>query len=291
MSQEAAPASAPEASKSLFDRVNTVLPIALTAIATAFAGMSNSQLQEAMFWRSHAAQDQAKATNQWTLAGFKRDRALICQTTAAQLRALANQPKNPFMDSMDTDSPAVAWLGGKGPTPPQLPAISDADLQQLLADIQARKPDAELQQQAKKLKQKTINTMLDEAEQALDRIDKEWDPILKAANELVAKVPADKATAAQIAGFELDQRRYRLEATLNQGLGFRYEARVKHSSSLSEKHQRKSLNFFYAMLAAQIGATISSLALARKQQSVLWGVAGFTGLAALILGGYVYLSD
>lgn len=280
-----------EAPPSLFDRINVVLPVALTAIATAFASMSNTQLQEAMFWRSSAAQDQAKATNQWTLAGFKRDRSLICQTTAAQLRATIRDQTNPFANMNATDSPAIAWLAGQGPETPTLPEITDADLKQLLADIQARKPEAELLVQAKKVKLKTITAMLDETEQALDRIDKEHDPILKSANALVAKMPAENATAAQAALFDLEQRRYRMEATLNQGVGFRYEARVKLSSSHSEKHQRKSLHFFYVMLAAQIGATISSLALARKKQSVLWAVAGFTGLVALSLGAYVYLSD
>src|SRR3954451_13205636 len=83
---------AAEKPRSLFEKVGAALPIALTAIATAFAGMSTSELQQAMFWRSAAAQDQAKATSQWTLAGFKRDRSLLCQTTAATLKASAAYP-------------------------------------------------------------------------------------------------------------------------------------------------------------------------------------------------------
>ena len=78
---------------------------------------------------------------------------------------------------------------------------------------------------------------------------------------------------------------------MNQELGYLYEARVKISSNQSEKHQRKSRNFFYAMLAAQIGATIAALAQARKQKSVLWAVAGGAGVVALIVGAYVYLVD
>src|SRR5437588_13091771 len=78
-----------EEPQGLLDKLGAALPIALTAIATVFAGMSTSELQQAMFWRSAAAQDQAKATNQWTLAGFKRDRSLLMQSTAAMLRAQA----------------------------------------------------------------------------------------------------------------------------------------------------------------------------------------------------------
>src|SRR5437588_11299630 len=81
-----------EEPQGLLDKLGAALPIALTAIATAFAGMSTSELQQAMFWRSAAAQDQAKATSQWTLAGFKRDRSLIMQSTATTLRAQAGYP-------------------------------------------------------------------------------------------------------------------------------------------------------------------------------------------------------
>ena len=42
-------------------------------------------------------------------------------------------------------------------------------------------------------------------------------------------------------------------------------------------------------VAAQIGATVASLNLARKQQSVLWLVAGLMGVVALGFGAYVYL--
>ena len=91
--------------------------------------------------------------------------------------------------------------------------------------------------------------------------------------------------------YALDSRRYKGESTLNQSVGYLYEARVKVAVAESERHQRKSYNFFYAMLAAQIGATVSALALARQQRSLLWGVAGVTGLLALGIGAAVFLSD
>ena len=40
---------------------------------------------------------------------------------------------------------------------------------------------------------------------------------------------------------------------------------------------------------AQIGAVISSLALARKRKSALWLFAGLTGVVALAIGAYVYI--
>jgi len=284
-------AAAAEQPTSLFDRLGAALPIALTALATAFAGMSTSELQQAMFWRSYAAQDQAKATAQWTLAGFKRDRALICQAAAAQLRAAGgNGTTNPFggPPPAGADPQAVAWLAGKGPPPAQLPEVNDDNLRKLLADIQARAPEGELLRQAARVPAATVNAAIDEAEKAVERTDKEWDPTVKAAVKLTGP---EAAIPAQAAGFELEQRRYRAESVLNQGVGFLYEARVKVSSAESERYQRRSRNFFYAMLAAQVGATVSALALARKRRSVLWAVAGGTGVVALAIGAYVYLAE
>jgi hypothetical protein len=278
-----------EQPKSLVDKIGAALPIALTALATAFAGMSTSELQQAMFWRSHAAQDQAKATSQWTLAGFKRDRSLICQATAAQLRVSAGANANPFAGS--ADSQAIKWLAGEGPPAAHLPEVRDERLGKLLADIQSRKPEAELIDRAGRIPAAVVDSAIDEAEKAVEQVDREWDPLLKEANRIANSKDKDTAAAAQAAGFELEQRRYRIEASLNQGLSFLYEARVRVSSAESEKHERKSKRFFYAMLAAQAGATIASLAMARRKRSLLWAVAGFTGVVALAIGGYVYLSE
>ncbi|MFO0850866.1 MAG: hypothetical protein U0871_20260 [Gemmataceae bacterium] len=289
MSSDPTATPPPDPPKSFFEKAGAALPIALTAIATAFAGMSTSELQRAMFWRSYAAQDQAKATSQWTLAGFKRDRSLICQVAAAQLRATAGNPPNPFAGSNGEPNSPAAWLAGDGPPPAKLPEVADEALKKLLADIQARAPEAEQLRQAGRVPQATINAAINDAEKAVEQLDREWEPTIKAAGKLAAgdKTPLP---AAQAAGYELEQRRYRIEAGLNQGVGYLYEARVKVSAAESDRHQDKSRKFFYAMLAAQIGATISSLALARKQQSVLWAVAGGSGLVALVIGAYVYLS-
>lgn len=288
MSSDAVPT--PEPPKSVFDKLGAALPVALTALATAFAGMSTSELQRAMFWRSHAAQDQARATGQWTLAGFKRDRSLICQAAAAQLRTSAGSSANPFAGPRPTagDPTAIDWLAGNGPPVARLPDPTDENLTRLLADIQARVPEADLIRQAARIPAAVVNAALDDAEKAVEQTDREWDPTIKAAADLAGR---GAGPSGQAAGFELERRRYRIEASLNQGVGFLYEARVKVSSAESERHERKSRNFFYAMLAAQVGATVSALAMARKHRSLLWAVAGGTGLIALAIGAYVYLAE
>lgn len=307
-----------EEPKGLLDKLGAALPIALTAIATAFAGMSTSELQQAMFWRSAAAQDQAKATNQWTLAGFKRDRSLIMQATAATLRAhggwytpeIATVPlSGPGLhgsgESDDGRRQAAEWLAGKGPPPAKLPEVADANLLELLKAIREREPEADILKKSRMVPMAGISKTIDDAEKAVEHIDKEWDPTVKAATriagaavKLAAGLNPDAkdrptvtahANSTQAALYEMEQRRYRAEATLNQGVGFLYEARVKISTAESDRHRERSKNFFYAMLAAQVGAVVSSLAMARKQKSALWLLAALAGLVAVVIGAYVYL--
>jgi hypothetical protein len=310
-SAETPPAEEP---KGLLDKLGAALPIALTAIATAFAGMSTSELQQAMFWRSAAAQDQSKATNQWTHAGFKRDRSLLMQSTAATLRAQAGYPDLGLeleRQRVDSSLPhpsyheGLDWLEGKGPPPVKLPEIVDANLLELLRAIRERDPEEEVLKKARMIPQAGINKTLDDAEKAIEQIDKEWDPVVKsAAKHAQASLKSAAghksdgglrtamtahATAMQAALFEMEQRRYRAEATLNQGIGYLYEARVRISTAESDRHRERSKNFFYSMLAAQIGAVISSLALARKQKSALWALAGLAGIVAIVIGIYVYV--
>jgi hypothetical protein len=312
----AEPAPPEDEPKGLLDKLGAALPIALTAIATAFAGMSTSELQQAMFWRSAAAQDQAKATNQWTLAGFKRDRSLTMQSTAATLRAQAGYPdlgldREPRASGTGatnnpTDSQGLDWLQGKGPPPAKLQEVADGNLKELLRAIRERDPEEEILKKARMVPQAGINHTIDDAEKAVEQIDREWDPVVKAATKYVQDrvksaagvKPDDKkgragatthATGLQAALFEMEQRRYRAEATLNQGIGFLYEARVKVSTAESDRHRERSKNFFYAMLVGQIGAVISSLALARKRKSALWLLAGLSGVVAVAIGAYVYI--
>ena len=306
MPDPALPAAAPvvDTRKSLFDRLGAALPIALTAIATAFAGLSTGELQRAMLWRSAAAQDQSRATDQWTLAGFKRDRSLILQVAAAQLRATAGYARPHFPDAPDGTTPAnhhLAWLGGKGPPTVTLPEIDDDRLRELLRAIRGHDTDEAILSVAVGVRQSAINHAIDSAESVITHTDQEWEPTLMAAANLIAEcaqVPPDApdraarvtaANAAQAAGFELENRRYRVEAGLNQGVGYLYEARVKVSTARSDRHRAKSEIFFYAMLAGQIGATIASLALARKQKNTLWLLAGLAGIVSIAIGVYVYV--
>jgi hypothetical protein len=300
----------PEEPKGFLEKIGAALPIGLTALATVFAGMSTGALQQAMYWKSQAAQDQSKATNQWTLAGFKVDRALIMQTAAAQLSVAAGKKPDFAPDSTSADEKTAAeWLEGKGPPDAYrrgadakrregrvgLPDVP-APLQELLDMIRKREPEEDITRKAARIPKAEINKAINDAEASNEKItEADWTPKVDTARKLVTNSrtkdadPA-KAAAGQAALFELERRRYRSEATLNQEIAALYEARVRTSSAESDKHRSKSETLFIAMLVAQIGGVVSSLALARKKQSALWLFAAMVGLAALGVGGYGVLS-
>lgn len=300
MASDAPDSSEPQ---SFSQKIGAALPIALTAIATAFAGMSTSEMTRAMYWRSAAAQDQSKANDQWTLAGFKRDRSLIVQTTSAQFQSMAGfrAVASPG-EHKPTATPEIVdrigkWLAGKGEPPVADPAIGSA-----LTAVREKKSEEELVRIARNLSFEEIQKSITAAETQSLEVEKAWDSevdrlakVAKEAMAVAAKSPGDAkaiadANLAQAARYEVDYRRYRAESTMNLWVGFFFEVRVKKSTSDSDRHRTRSENFFYAMLAAQAGATVASLGLARKQQSALWLVAGVSGLIAVGFGTWVYLT-
>ncbi len=84
-------------------------------------------------------------------------------------------------------------------------------------------------------------------------------------------------------------RRNNREARYNQEAAWPYELQVHKSSISSDRHRRRSQWFFAAMLGAQAATATASLALAARQKSTLWGLAGLVGLAALGFSVYIYL--
>lgn len=84
-------------------------------------------------------------------------------------------------------------------------------------------------------------------------------------------------------------RRNAAEGRYNQAIARLYELQVRFSSGDSERHRDRSKFFFYGMLAAQAGVTISTLSLAVKRRSLLWALASLVGLAAVVYAGYIYL--
>ena len=93
----------------------------------------------------------------------------------------------------------------------------------------------------------------------------------------------------QAARKDFTARRYGGEANTNRATAGPYELRVYKAGDTSDRYRIRSQRFFYGMLCAQAGVAISSLALAARRRSTLWGLAGLAGLTALIFSIYIYL--
>jgi hypothetical protein len=107
-----------------------------------------------------------------------------------------------------------------------------------------------------------------------------------------AAVKSVKETLAGLRAARQDftARRYAKEATYNQESAELIEVLARRNGAESDRHRHRSKNFFYAMLCAQAGVTIASLALAQSRKSWFWAAAGAAGFIAVSFGAYVYLA-
>ena len=77
----------PAEKKSIWSKAMSSIPIILTVLATAFAGMSTSAMTQSMYYRSVAAQDQSKAANQWGYFQAKRIRGTTLEAAVKMMLA------------------------------------------------------------------------------------------------------------------------------------------------------------------------------------------------------------
>lgn len=210
--------------KTVFGRVAVGLAVALTGLGTGLAGLSSGQMESAMYWRSLAAQDQARAASQWTLAGFKKTRAVAVGSGARTLRAvgrgapptapdkfraaaqlvLAGVPQPvaaPLRAELDAllAAPDVQRLfrlmAGELP-PAQLPEIKDEALGALLAALRAKKSDTELRALAVPVGREAATGAVRELELYADAYDRDLQPVFDAQGRLERFVRALDAAAA-----------------------------------------------------------------------------------------------
>ena len=346
------PAVPPAADKprGIWGAVLTATPIALTALATAFAGLSNSEMTQAMYHRSLAAQHQSRAGDQWAFFQAKRIRGNGIESSVEVLQALGHpEPFDPPRAVADLSRmhALLRQANGSAPGPrPEtlaahdkvekaaarlvqlptadfgLPAVETRPLpdptarqayEEVVAAIARRQPESETTALVTKLSPETIDEAIRLAEDDADRFDKACEPVNETVKQLKAAFkdvgaavrplrggsgPTAEAVGLfdrldagfRAAAMDYEARRYRAEAGLNRRAAEAYEVRVRRSGIESDRHRERSKLFFYSMLLAQVGATVSALALARAQRSLLWLLAAMTGVVALAFTGYVYLS-
>src|SRR2546421_10440001 len=71
------PQSDVPAPKTVWDKVITATPVVMTVLATILAGLSSSEMSQAQYFRSLAAQHQSKASDQWGYFQAKKQRSVI----------------------------------------------------------------------------------------------------------------------------------------------------------------------------------------------------------------------
>jgi len=95
---------------------------------------------------------------------------------------------------------------------------------------------------------------------------------------------------SKAASIDFDARRYNAESRYTLQEARRYELLVYKSNFESDRHMDRKTFLFYAMLTAQAGVTIATLALAFRKKSVVWGLAALAGAAAVGFGGFVAMT-
>ena len=76
--------------RGLWSKIITMTPIVLTIVATAFAGISSSEMTRSMYFRSLAAQQQSKAGDQWSFFQVKRIRGTTLESTVDLMQSLGS---------------------------------------------------------------------------------------------------------------------------------------------------------------------------------------------------------
>jgi hypothetical protein len=305
----------------------------LTILATVLAGISSSEMIQAQYHRSLAAQNQSKAGDQWAFFQAKRTRNTII-TRTLDLFAGSPQPISPRRDvqtaltflgneslppasGMPKPVPAVeAALGAFADHRPETewaPLVNAIDDAALDREVSLAEQSAGALENAGKSVDSAIHE-LDEVNRQAMRMVHSFHRGVTALDDAVAGLAAGgagetvRAKALEIGRIDHDlaraldhlrdyhaaredyaARRMDREATANRSVAGLYELRVEKSTLNSERHRRRSKNFFYGMLCAQAGVAMSSFALAARHRSGFWSLAGMAGLAALIFSGYVYL--
>lgn len=79
--------SSPPPPKSLWERILNAIPVVMTVLATLLAGLSSSEMTQAQYYRSLAAQYQSKVGDQWNFFQAKRQRGSLLSGQVDILRS------------------------------------------------------------------------------------------------------------------------------------------------------------------------------------------------------------
>lgn len=230
-------------------------------------------------------------------------------SAAADKAKAARQKLDALLDRAEVKK-AWEYLAGA-----KLPSIEESRIQdeaigEVVKAVRAHQTEPQTVEKVTRINAAKLDEAINAAEANADAFDEACKPATAVVRDLDAIVnefaaavreagsnggdarAALKSLSASVAAMRQDftARRYAQEARYNQQAAELYEVQVRRAGVDSERHRNRSKNFFYAMLCAQAGVTVASLALAKSRKSFFWAVAGAAGVLAIAMGGYVYLA-
>jgi hypothetical protein len=277
-------------------RVLLATPVVMTVVATLLAGLASSEMTRAQYNRSFAAQQQAKAGDQWSFFQAKRLRGTMQLGTLDLLKVTA--PARSLDEAVlkkfgEVDAATAAALLKAELPPVPGSAVSDPSLQGALDAVERMKPEREVRSLLQSVKTETVDEAIQAARDRAAAFDAATSPISRGVDRLekavAASGPADLVRDVTAARLRYTAARYEVEARLNQAVANLYELQVRLSNMAAERHHRRSERFFFGMLAAQAAVITATFALAARQRSLLWGLAAGVGVVAVAFAVYVYL--
>ena len=271
-------------------KILTATPIIMTVVATALAGLASSEMTHAQYARSLAAQQQAKAGDQWGFFQAKRLRGSMQRTTLDVLQATA-EVRPPGAELLAKLDPAATAALQKGETPALPPAAEmAAPLKHALELLEAGQPEPDIAAALAGVEDEAIQAATRTARNRAETFDAATKPVNQALDGL------DKSLAGgvearrdfTVARARYAAARYDTEARLNQAVAHLMELQVRKSNVTADRHHRRSQQFFFGMLGAQAAVIVSTFSLAAQKRSILWTLAAVVGLAAVAFAVFVY---
>jgi hypothetical protein len=276
-------------------------PVVMAVLSTLLAGLASSEMTKAQYSRALAAQQQSKAGDQWNFFQSKRLRGTLQRNTldllestgpAAPLTVAALERLAPGK----TDQATLELLAvGKIPDLPP-PLVLEPAIQAALDGVEKAEPETDLADQLANIKDTALTAALKAARGRAAAFDVVTGPVSKTLEAMEAALRTKSSEEWASNGRSLTALRlrfatlrYEAEARLNQAIAGIYELQVRKSNLTSERHQRRSVRFFYGMLGTQAAVIVSTLAMAARKRNFLWGLAAGAGLLALAFAIYVYL--
>jgi len=277
-------------------RILLATPVVMTVVATLLAGLASSEMTRAQYNRSLAAQQQAKAGDQWSFFQAKRLRGTMQLSTLDVLKGTAavrplDEAGLKRLGEVDAAVSAALLKGDLPPVPGSAP--SEPPLKSALEAVERMKPEHEIRSLLASVKTETVDEAIQAARDRAAGFDAATTPISRGVDGLEKAMAAAGSTElvrdVTAARLRYTAARYEIEARLNQAIANLYELQVRMSNVAAERHHRRSERFFLGMLAAQAAVITATFALAARQRSILWGLAAGAGLAAVAFAVYVYL--